>query len=154
MRRVYLRPSIAAVTFSAGLIVSALWSTKHSTVLELHDETIPEVSIEDQWHRIYEAAGMTGDPETMRQMERRLTCTDTFGGTTADYVEVRDNIFCKLGDGLFYQVNSTSGPYGPFQRRIFGTHAPWALKNIEFLRTLSTREDAQKYLTAHLFERE
>ena len=43
-----------------------------------------------------------------------------------------------------------SGEYGPFNKLIIDSHPAWALRNMEFVRTVGTAERAESYFRSQL----
>jgi len=80
-----------------------------------------EMSDEDK-HRLYQAASMTGDPEMLRRVSVKL--------------------------GLMNSDFTTSGRYLSFVR----DHVSWALRNGEFISSLDTKEKAAAYVNEHFPE--
>ena len=72
---------------------------------------------EDARHRLYQAAGMTGDSELILRVIRKIGLGD---GTGDDHTEF------------------TKG------------HYPWAMKNLEFVRSVDTPEKARAYVEKHM----
>src|ERR1043166_5669987 len=80
-----------------------------------------EMSDEDK-HRLYQAASMTGDPEMLRRVSVKL--------------------------GLMNSDFTTSDRYLSFVR----DHVSWALRNGEFISSLDTKEKAAAYVNDHFPE--
>jgi hypothetical protein len=80
-----------------------------------------DMSDEDQ-HRLYQAASMTGDPEMLRRVSVKL--------------------------GLMNSDFTTSERYIGFVR----DHISWALRNGEFISSLDTKEKAAAYVNEHFPE--
>ena len=80
-----------------------------------------EMSDEDK-HRLYQAASMTGDPEMLRRVSVKL--------------------------GLMNSDFTTSDRYLSFVR----DHVSWALRNGEFISSLDTKEKAAAYVNEHFPE--
>jgi len=80
-----------------------------------------EMSDEDK-HRLYQAASMTGDPEMLRRVSVKL--------------------------GLMNSDFTTSDRYLSFVR----DHVSWALRNGEFITSLDTKEKAAAYVNEHFPE--
>jgi hypothetical protein len=77
---------------------------------------------EDDKHRLYQAASMTGDPEMLRRVSVKL--------------------------GLMNQDFTTSDRYLAFLR----DHVSWALRNGDFISSLDTKEKAAAYVNEHFPE--
>jgi hypothetical protein len=77
---------------------------------------------DDDKHRLYQAASMTGDPEMLRRVSVKL------GLMNADF--------------------TTSNRYLSFVR----DHVSWALRNGEFISSLDTKEKAAAYVNEHFPE--
>ena len=77
---------------------------------------------DDDKHRLYQAASMTGDPEMLRRVSVKL--------------------------GLMNSDFTTSDRYLSFVR----DHVSWALRNGEFISSLDTKEKAAAYVNEHFPE--
>jgi len=77
---------------------------------------------DDDKHRLYQAASMTGDPEMLRRISVKL--------------------------GLMNSDFTTSDRYLSFVR----DHVSWALRNGEFISSLDTKEKAAAYVNEHFPE--
>jgi hypothetical protein len=77
---------------------------------------------DDDKHRLYQAASMTGDTEMLRRVSVKL--------------------------GLMNPDFTTSGRYLSFVR----DHVSWALRNGEFISSLDTKEKAAAYVNEHFPE--
>ncbi len=75
---------------------------------------------DDDKHRLYQAAGMTGDAELIRRVSIKIGLMDE------DYTP-GDNYQSFVSD-----------------------HVEWALKNTDFINSINTPEKARAYLNAHM----
>jgi hypothetical protein len=75
---------------------------------------------EDDKHKLYQAAGMTGDAELIRRVSIKIGVMDedyTPGENYQDFIE---------------------------------QHASWAIRNTDFIQSINTAEKARAYLQTHL----
>jgi hypothetical protein len=75
---------------------------------------------DDDKHKLFQAAGGTGDAELMQRVLRKLGFVETDGSQTAEYADFLKN------------------------------HLVWAIKNREFIQSISTPEKARAYVEAHI----
>lgn len=147
MRQLTLKLSIAVLTFSLSLVLDAVRAFVSAPDDEL---TIPVAQLqEEEWHKLYEAAGMTGDPVTLRLVRERLMCTDIDGISNARMVTLVDSMRCERFDRTIYQYNRFVGPYGPFDEKIMNTHRLWCLRHLRFVKTLAPAPKARMYVSSH-----
>lgn len=151
MQRLALRLTVAVLTFTAGLSAYAGW-----TVLLLPSnpaEQLASVSKlrEDQLHRIYEAALMTGGHSDLREFVlNKLMCTNNDGVSDAEFIHRQDMLACERAGGLVFEVRPDIGPYGPMLFKIRSEHHAWSLENLGFIRELTTADKADRYVTQHM----
>ena len=144
MKQMSIRITVAVLTFCFGLAISMTWSisergfTDCSPVLPARDE---------QWHRLYEAAVMSGDAAIIKEVNDRLLCTNSSGVPDAFPVEVGATVSCKTVDGSIHElrINDTS-KYGSFFNRITASHRSWTMQNLDFVRSISSAERAKGML--------
>jgi hypothetical protein len=104
------------------------------------------VSIEDQWHRLYEAAGMTGDSEPRQHVFKRMQCTNKLGIADAVYIETNEGVACRRADKTIHQLHLSE--YGAYFKHITQTHHAWTLANLDFVRSVSSKRKAEAYLSS------
>jgi len=75
---------------------------------------------DDDKHRLYQAAGMTGDAELIRRVSIKIGLMDE------DYTP------------------------GPNYQSFVAEHVDWALKNTDFINSINTPEKARAYLNSHM----
>ena len=146
MKPITLRIGIALLAFSLGVVASTIRlryfvSSPESTSVSLHDE---------EWHRLFEAAGMSGDSFTRELVYHRLLCANQAGVPDARRIEIDGAVWCQRDDGTIHQVieNDTS-EYGSYFTHIRSSHGKWAVENIEFGRQVSTELLAKQYVANH-----
>lgn len=74
---------------------------------------------DDDKHKLYQAAAMTGDPEMIRRVSVKV--------------------------GLMNEDYTTGAQYQSFVR----DHVVWAIRNAEFIQSLDTKEKAVAYVNEH-----
>jgi hypothetical protein len=75
---------------------------------------------EDDKHKLYQAAGMTGDAELIRRVSVKIGIMDEDYTPGADY------------------------------SKFVADHIDWAIRNTDFINSIGTPEKARAYLNAHL----
>lgn len=75
---------------------------------------------DDDKHRIFQAAGMTGDSDLTLRVMRKLGFIRTDGSMTEDYEKFTND------------------------------HFAWAMNNIQFIQTINTPDKARAYVDAHI----
>jgi len=157
MRKVFLNVTALALTFLIGLSVQII-----RPVGQPPESVAPAVSAEqvsaDKWHRLYEAAAMTGDSGLFHGVHSRLLCVNNAGLATASPVEqnasawdrrIKGDMFCRDRNGTLHELNANR-EYGAFARRIVGTHASWGIRNLAFVRSVGSPQMARAYVYDHL----
>lgn len=90
------------------------------------DETTSEDSSssssmsDDDKHRLFQAAGMTGDSDTTLRVMKKLGFIRADGSMTEEY------------------------------EKFTSDHFAWAMKNLEFIQTINTPDKARAYVEAHI----
>jgi hypothetical protein len=84
------------------------------------EETSSSTASDDDKHKLFQAAGATQDSELMQRVLKKLGFVHADGSPTDEYEE-----FLK-------------------------THLGWAIKNVEFIKSVSTPEKARAYVEAHI----
>lgn len=148
MKRIYAGMAVALLTFCLGIAISTILSTSHREAA--CSSSILSWSPDEDWHRLYEAAGLSGDGAIIKEVNDRLLCANSAGVPDALFVEIEASVGCKKVDGSIYElrVNDTS-EYGSFYRRITASHSSWTLRNLDFVRRISTAKRAREYVFTH-----
>jgi hypothetical protein len=146
MRRLFIRLASAALAFLLGVAANAVWTSS----LQRSKNEIKTTKLTEEWHRLFEAAGMTGDAETIAAVNGRLLCANSTGIPDAWPVEIEARKWCSKTDGSIHELgmNHTS-EYGSFHKAITTSHRVWALQNLDFVSTMSTARSARQYLFDH-----
>jgi hypothetical protein len=84
------------------------------------EETSNSSISDDDKHKLFQAAGGAGDAELMQRVLRKLGFIETDGSQSAEYADFLKN------------------------------HLVWAIKNREFIQSISTPEKARAYVEAHI----
>ena len=155
MRKLFVYPLVMALTFLVGASTEMVWSSDKISSIG------PPLSVaerrEDEWHRLFEAAGMTGDPRVMTEVSSRLLCTNRHGVADAVPVEwdgrawtrrTDTSIACQERDRTVHMLGRNSD-YGQYSQHILETHAAWSLRNLEFTRTIVSPNAARLYVSSH-----
>lgn len=80
----------------------------------------------------------------------KLMCTNNDGVSDAELIDRQDVLACKRADGVVFEVRWGIGPYGAMLYKIQREHHAWSLENLGFIRELTTREKAERYVTQHM----
>ncbi len=153
MKRICLGIAVAVATFVLGIATSTVWSRSQWDTSK--SSCSPAPSRDEEWHRLYEAAGMTGDAATIEEVSDRLLCANSAGISDAWPVEIEARAWCRKADGTIHEllVNDTS-EYGSFSRRIKVSHSSWTLQNLDFVRSVSTAKRAKEYVSSQAWPRD
>ena len=148
MKQISIRIGVALLAFFVGFVASAIRSRFFVGSPKSVFSTMS--SRDEEWHRLYEAAGMSGDGTIIKEVSDRLLCANKAGVLDASPLDIEGAVWCQRADGTIHQllVNDTS-EYGSFFRRITSSHSTWALENLDFVRTISTGKKAKAYVATH-----
>ena len=134
--------AVAVLTFFAGLLV--------------HFAIQPNVEIpslaetrEDQWHKLYEAAAISGDGALRTRIQDSLMCFDVINEPNGRMVYSPDNrAYCLSADGRTCKLQYLTYP-STFER-ITKSQVAWSVRNLDFVRSISNKDKARQYVEAHL----
>lgn len=148
MKRISIRIGVAVLAFFVGSVAS--------TIRLKFSEGSPESALsqmsarDEEWHRLYLAAGMSGDGTLMKEVSDRLLCANKQGVPDARPIDIQGEVWCQRIDGTTHQflVNDTND-YGSFYRHIRSSHSRWTLENLDFARSISTAKKAKEYVATH-----
>jgi hypothetical protein len=131
MKRISIRIGVALVAFFVGFVASTI--RLRFSVGSPKSAFSTMSSRDEEWHRLYEAAGMSGDGTIIKEVSDRLLCANKAGVPDASPLDIECAVWCQRADGTIHQllVNDTS-EYGSFFRRITSSHSTWALENLDF----------------------
>ena len=119
MRRFRFKLAAAALTFTVGLAAYSSWARFFAHPAE-HAPAPASPPVVEDWHRLYEAAGMSGDPRMRREVFDMLLCANRAGVADARPVAVEDGVLCRRRDGSEHEWNGLTGEYGPFFAEVTG----------------------------------
>jgi cell division protein FtsL len=147
MRKAFLNLAVLGLTCLTGFSAHLVWS--RGQLLSSGTRTVSaEQSREEEWHRLYEAAGMTGNSEVMKEVRDRLQCASSEGLPEAWPIDRNGRTWCQQKDGTIHELNSRS-EYGRFERRVTATHSTWCLENLAFVRSVVQPQIARAYVYRH-----
>jgi hypothetical protein len=148
MKRIPVRIGVALLAFFVGVVASTIRSRFSADSLD--SALSPMSSQDEEWHRLYEAAGMSGDSTLRTEVYDRLLCANKAGVPDAFPIDIEGTVGCQRVDGTIQQLlfDDTS-EYGSFNRRITSSHSTWALENLDFVRTVCSGKKAKEYLANH-----
>ena len=143
IRKIAKYAAVSIVGFLIGLTVNFIFSAPVQ-----RRESRPTLAVAariDEWHRLYEAAGMTGDGDIIKQVGDRMACANDAGETKGVLVTIDQELFCRTSDG---DIQLTIYP-GSLWQQIRESHLSWSLKNSEFVASVANPEAAREYLRQH-----
>ena len=148
MKRISVRIGVALLAFFLGVVASTIRSRIFAGSPE--SAFSPASSRDEEWHRLYEAAGLSGDGAIIYLVNNRLLCTNKSGVPDAWPITIKYSQWCRRADGSIHPlfVDDTS-EYGSYYRRITSSHSTWTLENLDFVRTISTGKQAKEYVATH-----
>ena len=148
MKPISFRIGVALLAFFLGVVANTIRLKYYAHPPE--NACSHGLSRDEEWHRLFEAAGMSADAETREWVNRRLFCANEEGISDAARIDLEDGVWCKRADGTLHEFteNDTS-EYGSYYKHITSTHSTWAVKNLEFARQVSQTLPAKEYIAAH-----
>jgi len=136
--------SVAIAAFGVGVLVTKIFSGYRA---EPPDMSSVESLRDDEWHRLYEAAGMTGDSTIRLQVWGRFQCMGSDHSLTSRPIETPRAMVSLDKDG---STRPLILKHDDVTSRILKTHAAWSLKNLDFIRSISNAPAARAYVYSHL----
>jgi len=103
----------------------------------------------EQWHRLYEAAGMTGDNRIRMDIVDRLMCSNRSGETIGVIVEVNYYVYCMAPDGAVQELRP-QGEYESFNNLITDPRPRRAWHNPEFLSSVQVLRPKGEYVSFYM----
>lgn len=136
--------TVALSAFGIGVFVNRISS-------EYRPEPPAMLSAEslrqDELHRLYEAAGLTGDQGIRIEVSGRIQCMGSDHSLASRQVQTGSSMICVDQD-------ESTRPLVLKDDNVFHlilkTHAAWSLKNLDFIRTISNAQAAKAYVYSHL----
>ena len=138
--------AVIFIAFLLGVVSSAIVSRQRET--GTFRELSPIELRSEQWHRLYEAAGMTGDGEIIAEVRDRLLCTNREGKSVGVKIDIDANSWCRLDNGDIRELTQYT-EYGAFSDQILKSHFEWSLRNLDFLKSVDSGEKARQYVKRH-----
>ncbi len=113
MKRISVRIAVALLAFFVGFVASTI--RLRLPVGSPQNAVSPVSSRDEEWHSLYEAAGMSGDGAIRIEVNDRLLCANKAGVPDAWPIERQGAVWCQRADRTSHQllVNDTS-EYGSF----------------------------------------
>jgi hypothetical protein len=146
MKRIGIGIMVAVLAFFLGIAISKIWSISRHEAAQR--SVVLTSSRDEEWHRLYEAAGLTGDQVIIKEVNDRLLCANSAGVQDAWLVELETTRVCKKSDGSIHEpFASDTSEYGPFFKHITASHSSWALQNLDFIRGIITAGRAKEYVS-------
>jgi len=136
---------VAICTFVIGVI-------SHSVVRLTADKVVGIAPVsqlrQDKLHRLYEAAGMSGDYSLLTAVHDRFLCIGWDDSLDARLVNDETDTYCVERDGsvrppLFRADKSK------FDALLKG-HIAWSIENLEFVESVKNPRAAREYVATHL----
>ena len=94
---------------------------------------------EDEVHRFYEAAMLSGDAELRRGIMQRLLCVDAYRPLARHRDDPHPGLTCQRADNPELGFDA-----------LHKSHESWVQQNMPFIREISTAEKARAYAITHL----
>lgn len=110
-------PARANENYNVNLNTNQAESTSEETLTE--DET-PSSMPDDDKHKLFQAASISGDSELMQRVLKKLGFMRANGSMTEDY------------------------------QRFASDHFSWATQNLDFIQSINSPEKARAYVEAHI----
>ncbi len=145
LRKVSTSTVVLLFAFLLGVLSSAFVSRQR--VIRQSEQRSPIQVRSDEWHRLYEAAGMTGDGDIIAQVRNRLLCTNREGETIGVKIDIDLTSWCRLDDGTLKDLNQYTP--GSFSDHILKSHSDWSLRNLDFLKSVGSGVKARQYVREH-----
>lgn len=144
IKKITMYLAVLTLGFLIGIVVSFFFSAPR----ERHESRPIQVATTrmDEWHRLYEAAGMTGDMDIIKEVNDRLLCADSDGELHGVPIEMTDRLVCRSRDGSIQEIQV--GP-GSFWRLIVESQLDWSLENSAFVGSVTEKEIARAYVRQH-----
>ena len=150
MKPISFRIGVALLAFFLGVVASTIRLRYFTSRPE---SACPHMASRDEeWHRLYEAAGMSADADTRDRVNQRLFCANKEGISDAWRIDVEGALWCKRDDGTIHElIENETSEYGSYYRHITSTHSKWTVtpENLEFARQVSHTLPAKEYIAAH-----
>ena len=148
MKPISFRIGVALLAFFLGLVANTI-KLKYFPDLPKGDCSHMS-SLDEEWHRLFEAGGMSADADTREGVNNRLRCANREGISDARRIDVEGAVWCKRADGTIHEViEDETSEYGSYYKHITSTHSTWAVNNLEFARQVSQTLPAKEYIAAH-----
>ena len=139
----------AVLAFLCGVAVHLVYEKLLSETSILQAE-IPSASEEREanWHKLFEAAMMTGDAAIQQDMTGRFQCMGADYRLDARLIFTDAQAYCVGTDGRISLPGFRITTKDEF-RMLLKTHASWALDNLSFVAEVGTADKAKAYVYAH-----
>jgi hypothetical protein len=129
----------AIFTFTLGIVVSFI--TRPSA---WRAPDIPPISqsLDDEWHRLFEAAYMAQDNELRDVILGRLQCMEHDHSLKGVLVFGDDRLYCVEGTAVWMP--------DPGYRSRINAHRDWSKRNMPFIRSIANPFVARRYIQQRL----
>ena len=137
--------TVAVFTFSLGVISHFAFHLKEKAI-----DIAPVSQLrQDELHRLYEAAGMSGDTLLRMAVYDRFLCIGWDDSLDARLVSIETETFCVERDG------NTRRPLFPPDNKskfdaLLKSHLAWSIENLEFVESVKHPRAAREYVVTHL----
>jgi hypothetical protein len=135
--------TVALAGFATGVLSSNLFFRTANL-----NDMAPVATLEsDEWHRLFEAAYMSGDDRLRDEALGRLQCIGDDHSLTLRRIQVDSDLVCVdfngKGTRLRFQEDNVFS-------NITKTHVAWSLKHLDFVRSVIDRRSAKAYVRSHV----
>ena len=148
MRQIYISIVTGFLAFTFGVTAHKSWMRFQGHSMK--SAVASTLSTEEKWHRLYEAALMSGLDEIREEVLDRLLCSNREGVPDAWPISRDAQLWCQSADRTIHELRIIeSSEYGSFSKRITTSHRLWTLDNLDFVRTIGTAKSARAYVISH-----
>jgi hypothetical protein len=138
--------AVAIFTFALGVISHYVFQMKDEMVIDM--APVSQLR-DDELHRLYEAAAMSGDSSLQRSVSERLMCMGRDDSLDARLVTNETETLCVERDGTIrpqlFRADNKSSFYA-----LLNTHIHWSIKNLDFVESVKSPHAAREYVETHL----
>jgi hypothetical protein len=138
--------AVAVFTFAIGVISHSAFQLREKNLTDI----VPVSQLrQDELHRLYEAAGMSGDSLLRSAVDDRFLCMGWDDSLDARLVRNDTETYCVERDGSIRPQVFKDDHKNPFDV-LLKSHISWSIKNLEFVESVKSPLEARKYVETHL----
>ncbi|HEX8138275.1 MAG TPA: hypothetical protein VF544_11840 [Pyrinomonadaceae bacterium] len=138
-----VRLVIALLTFGIGIAAFAAWAGLYH-FLHLEEQIIPVAELrQNELHRFYEAAAMSGDSALRQRVTEGLMCMGHDGLIDAHVIDIENVPWCIKANRTRYRMRAD------YYSKFMSEHKAWTQENLSFLNEVNTPVKAKEYAAKH-----